>query len=189
MNKKAITIYCASSPDAPNNFLNAAYELGRLCAQAGVATITGAGMTGLMGEVVRGTLSVPGSQAIGVIPQFMVDRGWANPAMTELHITDSMHSRKQKLAQLGCAAIALPGGLGTLDELMDLLTLCQLGLYPHPVVILNIDGFYDNLLAQLAHADSCSMMRHMELPGDLWLVASTPAEAVNLILGNGTAGN
>lgn len=189
MNKKAITIYCASSPEAPQQFLNAAYELGRLCAEAGAATVTGAGMTGLMGEVVRGTLSVPEAEAIGVIPQFMVDRGWANPAMTELYVTDSMHSRKQKLAELGCGAIALPGGLGTLDELMDLLTQCQLGMYSNPVVILNIDGFYDNLLAQLAHADACSMMRHMGLPGDLWHVATTPAEAVNLILGNGTAGN
>lgn len=189
MNKKAITIYCASSPDAPQKFLDAAYELGRLCAKAGAATITGAGMTGLMGEVVRGTLSVPEAEAIGVIPQFMVDRGWANPRMTELHITDGMHSRKQKLAELGCGAIALPGGLGTLDELMDLLTLCQLGIYTNPVVILNVDGFYDNLLAQLAHADSCSMMRHMGLPGNLWLVASTPAEAVKLVLGDESARN
>lgn len=189
MNKKAITIYCASSPDAPQKFLNAAFELGRLCAEAGVATVTGAGMTGLMGEVVRGTLSVPDADAIGVIPQFMVERGWANPAMTRLHVTDSMHSRKQMLADLGCGAIALPGGLGTLDELMDLLTQCQLGMYTNPVVILNIDGFYNNLLAQLEHADSCSMMRHMGLPGNLWLVATTPAQAVNLILNNGVAGN
>ena len=189
MNKKGITIYCASSPDAPEKFLNAAYELGKVCAETGLASITGAGMAGLMGEVVRGTLSVPGAEAVGVIPQFMVDRGWANPAMTELYVTDSMHSRKEKLAELGCGAIALPGGIGTLDELMDLLALCQLGLYKNPVVILNIDGFYDNLLAQLAHADSCSMMRHMGLPGNLWLVATSPAEAVSLILGNGVSGD
>ena len=165
--------------------MNAAFDVGRICAEQGIGTITGAGMSGLMGEVVRGTLSVPGGQAIGVIPQFMVDRGWANPLMTELHITDTMHSRKQMLADLGCGAIALPGGLGTLDELMDLLTHCQLGLYSNPVVILNIDGFYDHLLAQLAHADTCSMMRHMNLPGDLWLVATTPEQAVKLILEHG----
>lgn len=183
----AVTVYCASSPEAPQKFLDAARELGRLCAEAGMATVTGAGTTGLMGAVVSGSLSVSGGRAIGVIPQFMIDRGWANPAMTELHVTADMHERKQMLADLGCGAIALPGGIGTLDELMDLLTQCQLGLYTRPVVILNIDGFYDHLLAQLAHADSCSMMRHMGLPGNLWQVATTPRQALNLILGDGTA--
>lgn len=178
---RAVTVYCASSPDAPEHFVNAARELGRLAAEAGLATVTGAGCTGLMGAVVEGTLSVESGRAIGVIPQFMVDRGWANPRMTELHVTADMAQRKQMLAALGCGAIALPGGIGTLDELMDLLTHCQLGLYTNPVVILNIDGFYSNLLNQLAHADSCSMMRHMGLPGNLWLEASTPAEAIALI--------
>lgn len=177
-----ITVYCASSPDAPKEFIDAAYELGRLCAEADVATVTGAGCTGLMGAVVRGSLSVPGGKAVGVIPQFMVDRGWANPAMTELHVTADMHTRKQLLADLGNGAIALPGGIGTLDELMDLLTHCQLGLYTHPVVILNVNGFYDHLIAQLRHADACSMMRHFGLPADLWREASTPAAALNIIL-------
>lgn len=178
---KSVTIYCASSPDAPRQFLDAARQLGRLCAEAGLATVTGAGATGLMGAVVDGTLSVAGGEAIGVIPRFMVERGWQNPRMTRCHVTDSMHSRKSLLASLGKGAIALPGGLGTLDELMDLLTLCQLGLYSHPVVILNIDGFYDSLLSQFAHADACSMMRHMGMPGNLWTEARTPAEAVEII--------
>ena len=181
MNKpmnKAVTVYCASSPEAPENFLDAAYELGRLLAGAGFATVTGAGRSGLMGRVVDGTIA-GGGDAIGVIPQFMVDRGWANPLMTRLEVTADMAARKRLLADLGCGAIALPGGIGTLDELMDLLTQCQLGLYHNPVVILNVDGFYDNLLRQLAYADSCRMMRHFDLPGDLWKVARTPAEAVN----------
>lgn len=177
-----VTVYCASSPDAPQIFIDAAEELGRLCARAGVATVTGAGCSGLMGAVVRGSLSVPGGKAIGVIPQFMVDRGWSNPAMTELHVTPDMHSRKQLLADLGHGAIALPGGIGTLDELMDLLTHCQLGLYTHAVVILNIDGFYDHLIAQLRHADACSMMRHFGLPADLWREATTPSSALQIIL-------
>lgn len=178
---KAVTVYCASSPDAPEEFLNAAYELGRELAFAGFGTVTGAGRSGLMGEVVRGSLE-GGAEAVGVIPQFMVDRGWANPLMTSLHVTADMAERKQMLARLGCGAVALPGGLGTLDELMDLLTQCQLGLYHNPVVILNVDGFYDNLLRQLAHADGCQMMRHFDLPGDLWKVARTPKEAVSFFL-------
>lgn len=175
-----VTVYCASSPDAPKEFIDAAYELGRIAAERGWATVTGAGTLGLMGAVVDGTLAASG-RAIGVIPRFMVDRGWANPRMSELKIVDTMAQRKQLLAELGCGAIALPGGIGTLDELMDLLTQCQLGLYTHPVVILNINGFYDNLLAHLRHADECSMMRHFGLPGNLWRVATTPAEALDII--------
>lgn len=177
-----VTIYCASSPEAPAEFLEAARELGRCCALAGLGTVTGAGSTGLMGAVVDGTLSVAGGRAIGVIPRFMVERGWQNPRMSRCHITDSMHSRKALLAELGSGAIALPGGIGTLDELMDLLTHCQLGFYHHPVVILNINGYYDGLLQQVAHADSCSMMRHMGLPGNLWREATTPQQAVDIIL-------
>lgn len=180
-NHKLITVYCASSPDAPEVFLRAARDLGLELARAGFGTVTGAGRTGLMGQVVSGTLA-GGAPAVGVIPQFMVDRGWANPSMSELHVTADMYERKRLLAQLGCGAVALPGGLGTLDELMDLLTQCQLGLYHNPVVILNVDGFYDNLLAQLTHADTCSMMRHFDLPGNLWQVAETPARAAKIFL-------
>lgn len=184
MNNKSVTVYCASSPDAPERFIDAAHRLGRLAAEAGWATVTGAGTLGLMGAVVKGSLSVSGGRAIGVIPRFMVERGWANPSMSELHITDTMAERKQMLARLGRGAIALPGGIGTLDELMDILAQCQLGLYRHPVVILNIDGFYDNLLAQLHHADSCAMMRHIDRSDNLWIEARTPAEALDAVINN-----
>lgn len=184
MDKRNVTIYCASSADAPERFVAAARELGRLCASAGLGTVTGAGASGLMGAVVDGTLSVAGGRAIGVIPGFMVDRGWQNPRMTECHVTDDMYSRKRLLAQLGSGAIALPGGVGTLDELMDLLCQCQLGLYHHPVVILNIDGFYDGLLGQFAHADAKHMMRHMGLPGNVWHSADTPEQALKIIIDN-----
>lgn len=177
----AVTIYCASSPEAPARFIEAAEELGRLCAGAGLATVTGAGSNGLMGAVVRGTLAA-GGKAIGVIPRFMVERGWANPHMTELHVTDDMHARKRLLAEMGIGAIALPGGIGTMDELMDLLTARQLGLHDAPVVILDIDGFWSGLLEQLAHADSIGMMRHSGMNESLWEVAHTPAEAIETIL-------
>lgn len=178
---KAVSVYCASSPDAPREFIDLAYDLGLELARAGFGTVTGAGSSGLMGAVVDGTLA-GGAPAIGVIPQFMVDRGWANPRMTRLEVVDTMARRKRRLIDLGQAAIALPGGIGTLDELMDLLTQCQLGFYNNPVVILNYRGFYDGLLQQLAHADRCNLMRHLNLPGDLWKVAETPAEAVAKIL-------
>lgn len=181
INPPAVTVYCASSPQAPAHFVELAREVGRLAAEASLATVTGAGADGLMGAVVDGTLQAGGC-AIGVIPQFMVDRGWQNPRMSRCHITPDMATRKALLASLGCGAIALPGGIGTLDELMDLLTRCQLGLYHHPVVILNHSGFYDSLLQQFAHADACGMMRHTGLPGQLWQVASTAREAIDIIV-------
>ncbi len=134
-----------------------------------------------MGAVVSGTIGAGGT-AIGVIPQFMVDRGWCNPSMTECHITDSMHSRKQMLADMGRGAIALPGGIGTMDELMDLLTAKQLGLYDHPIVILNIDGFWNHLISQFDHADSVGMMRHSDMNSHLWEEATTPEQAVEIII-------
>lgn len=178
---KSVTIYCASSPDAPKEFIDAARELGREASRRGWATVTGAGTLGLMGAVVDGTLDVSGGKAIGVIPEFMVERGWANPRMTELRITADMAERKKMLAALGSGAVALPGGIGTLDELMDLLAQCQLGLYHHPVVILNTNGFYDGLLQHLENVDACGMMRHLDLPGNLWKVAHTPQEAMDII--------
>lgn len=177
---KAITIYCASSPSAPPAYIAAAREAGRICAERGVATITGAGAAGLMGAVVEGTLAA-GGHAIGVIPQFMVDRGWLNPRMSEVHVTDSMHSRKALMAEMSAGAMALPGGIGTFDELFEIITWRQLELYRHPIVIVNTGGYFDHLLATLGNAAESGLMRHFH-DTRLWHVAATPAEAVDIIL-------
>ena len=129
-----ICIYCASSNKAAEIYGNTAYELGALLAKEGITVITGAGGIGLMRKVEDGALD-NGGKAIGVIPQFMVEQNWHHTGLTELHITGSMHERKQKMANLSDAVIALPGGCGTIEELSEIITWKQLGLYLNPIVI------------------------------------------------------
>ncbi|MDE7407954.1 MAG: TIGR00730 family Rossman fold protein [Muribaculaceae bacterium] len=180
----AVAVYCGSSDGVSGVFTEAARELGRAAVSRGYATVSGAGCRGLMGALVDGTLQA-GGYAVGVIPQFMVERKWHNDRMSELHVVDTMHERKALMASLSSGAIALPGGVGTLDELMEIVTWRQLGLYKHPVVILNIDGYYDGLLAMLAHAAECGMMRNAgQDAGPLWYVAQTPDEAMDIIVDN-----
>lgn len=177
----AVAVYCGSSDGVDKRFTDAAYELGCEAARRGYATVSGAGCRGLMGALVDGTLQ-SGGRAVGVIPRFMVDMGWHNRNMSTLHVVDTMHERKAMMAGLSVGAIALPGGVGTLDELMEIVTWRQLGLYRHPVVILNIDGYYDGLLAMLGHAASSGMMRHVDDDEPLWHVAVTPQDAMDIIM-------
>ena len=181
MNKKlsGITVYCASSVTIDRAYFEAAEQLGMEIAHRGLALITGAGSMGLMGAVNDAAMAA-GGETIGVIPQFMVDRDWHHKGLSKLEITDSMHTRKEMMTALGRAAIALPGGIGTFEELLEIITWRQLGLYDGNIVILNINGYYDNLLAMLDKAIEEKFMKpdHRRL----WKVATTPAEAVDMAL-------
>ena len=115
----------------------------------------------------------------GVIPHFMVEQNWCHKGLTELVEVGNMHERKQRMADLSDAVIALPGGCGTLEELLEVITWKQLGLYLNPVVILNINGYFDPLLEMFRKAVDEHFMRPQH--AGLWAVASTPAEAVELI--------
>lgn len=172
-----ITVYAASSGQVPETYKQAATELGQLLAQRGHSLINGAGRTGLMGAAIEGAKS-EGGKTIGVIPQFMVEQGWEHTAIDELVITPDMHERKQTMVNLSEACIACPGGVGTLEELLEVITWKQLGLYLKPIVILNIDGFFDPLLQQLSRCVEEHFMRpeHQQI----WQVATTPAEALQL---------
>lgn len=172
-----ITVYSASSGQVPAHYVEAARELGRLMAQGGHTLINGAGRTGLMGACADGCLEA-GGEAVGVIPRFMVENGWQHPALTRLIVTDDMHSRKERMAEMADACIALPGGVGTLEELLEIITWKQLGLYRKPIVVLNVDDYFAPLLAQLERAVSQCFMRPQHAA--LWCVAETPAEAVRL---------
>ena len=174
-----ITIYAASSGQAAPQYVEAARELGRLMAREGHRLVNGAGRTGLMAACAEACLEA-GGEAIGVIPQFMVDEHWQHEGMTRLIVTPDMHSRKERMAALSDAVIALPGGVGTLEELLVIITWKQLGLYLKPVVILNTDGYYSALLAQLGRAVNDRFMRAAH--ASIWQVASTPAEALQLAL-------
>lgn len=175
---KAITVYGASSSEIDPIFFEAARTVGRLIAEAGHALVDGGGDRGLMGAVNDGALSA-GGEAIGVIPKFMADKGWGHKGLTRMEITDGMHSRKQRMADLASAVIALPGGVGTLDELMEIITWRQLGLFKKPVIILNTDNYYAPLLSMIAEAERRGFMRKGQ-PAKLFDVTSDPAEAVRL---------
>ncbi|MDR1632406.1 MAG: TIGR00730 family Rossman fold protein [Dysgonamonadaceae bacterium] len=170
-----ITIYAASSPQVAPIYTQAAKELGRFIGQKGFTCINGAGKRGLMAQVTDAVLENGGS-VIGIIPQFMVDKQWCHPSLTECIVTPDMHTRKQLMAQRSDACIALPGGIGTLEELLEIITWKQLGLHSKPVVILNTNGFFDDLLRMLARAERELFIHHPHPP--LWTVAETPEEAL-----------
>ena len=175
---KTICVYCASSSRVASLYYEAATRLGSLIAHNGMTLVTGGGCQGLMRAVEDGALD-DGGKAIGVIPRFMIDAGWQHPSLTELRVTENMHERKQLMADLSDAVIALPGGCGTMEELLEIITWKQLGLYLKPIVILNIGGYYDHLIAQLDHAVDEHFMG--EIHSKIWGVASTPEEALAII--------
>lgn len=174
-----IAVYCASSTRIRKSFFDAAEAVGRLLASRGVGIVTGAGNLGLMNTVENAALDA-GGRVVGVIPEFMVHEGWHHTGLTELIVTADMHERKQTIANITDGCIALPGGCGTLEELLEVITWKQLGLYLNPIVILNQDGYYDALLAQLQTAVDEHFMR--DIHADIWRVASTPDEAVEMVL-------
>ncbi|MBC8600926.1 TIGR00730 family Rossman fold protein [Parabacteroides acidifaciens] len=174
----SVCVYCASSTQVAPAYQEAATELGRLLGERRLRVVNGAGNTGLMCAVSDGTLSAGGT-VTGVIPHFMVEQNWCHKGLTELVEVDNMHERKQRMADLSDAVIALPGGCGTLEELLEVITWKQLGLYLNPIVILNINGYFDPLLEMFRKAVDEHFMRPQH--AGLWVVASTPAEAVELI--------
>ena len=117
-----------------------------------------------------------GGEAVGIIPQFMVDQHWEHQGMTRLEITPDMHARKERMAQMSDACIALAGGVGTLEELLEIITWKQLGLYLKPIVVLNTGGYFDPLLAQLKRAVDEQFMRPQH--SAIWSVATTAEEAL-----------
>lgn len=172
-----ITIYSASSGQVPAAYVEAARGLGALAARRGHVIVNGAGRTGLMAAAAEACMAA-GGEAVGVIPRFMIEQGWQHTAMTRLIVTEDMHSRKETMAGMSDACIALPGGVGTLEELLEIITWKQLGLYLKPVVVLNTGGYFDPLLAQLERAVEERFMRPEHKA--IWQVALTPDEAVAL---------
>ena len=174
----SVCVYSASSTKIDEVYLNAARQLGQLLAKRRIRLINGAGSIGLMRSVADAVLE-NGGGVTGVIPKFMVEQGWHHTGLSKLVEVESMHERKQLMADLSDAVIALPGGCGTLEELLEIITWKQLGLYLNPIVILNTNGFFDPLLDMLTRAIDENFMRRQH--GEIWHVATTPEEAVELI--------
>ena len=174
----SVCVYSASSTKIDAVYFQAADTLGRLLAEHRIRLINGAGSIGLMRSVADAVLK-NGGEVTGVIPRFMVEQNWHHTGLTELIEVESMHERKRKMADLSDGIIALPGGCGTLEELLEIITWKQLGLYLNPIIILNINGFFDPLLEMLEKAIDENFMRRQH--GDIWKVAQTPEEAVRLL--------
>ena len=174
----SVCVYSASSSKIDKVYFEAAGRLGKLLAERRIRLVNGAGSIGLMRSVADAVLE-NGGEVTGVIPRFMVEQGWHHTGLTRLIETETMHERKRMMADLSDGVIALPGGCGTLEELLEIITWKQLGLYLNPIVILNINGFYDSLLDMLQRAVDENFMRKEH--SAIWKVASEPEEAVNLL--------
>lgn len=161
---KRVCVYCASSNRSAPLYLNAATDLGRILAKNHFSIIYGGGSRGLMGRVADSALA-NGGKVIGVMPEFMIDLEWAHPNLTELKIVETMRERKHLMLQDSDAVVALPGGSGTLEELLEAVTQKRLGFYFGPIILVNLNGFYDALLAwfQRAIAENFLNPQHAQI--------------------------
>ena len=147
---RRICVFCGSRPGARPVYAQAARELGTVLARAGKGLVYGGAGVGLMREIADAALAA-GGEVLGVIPRAMVDRELAHPGLTKLHVVDSMHQRKALMSDLSDGYVAMPGGLGTLDELFEILTWAQLGLHAKPVGLLDVEGYWAPLRALVTH--------------------------------------
>ena len=145
---KAISVFCGSNFDGNPLLLKAVNDLADVMVEKEISLVFGGGRVGVMGLIADAVLT-RGGKAIGVIPQFLMDKEVGHTGLTELIITENMHQRKQKMADLSDGVITLPGGFGTMEEFFEVLTWLQLGIHGNPIGLLNVDGFYDPLLMQI----------------------------------------
>jgi len=159
MNKiKTVCVYCGSSPGTNPRFLEAASAFGKILAENGIRLVYGGGSNGLMGAVANGVLDHGGS-VTGIIPEFLNSRERMLTRVQELVVTPDMHERKRLMFERSDAFVALPGGIGTLEELVEQLTWQQLGRHSRPVLLANIDGFWEPLLALMMHMRATQFIR------------------------------
>jgi uncharacterized protein (TIGR00730 family) len=174
-----ICVYCASSSQINPIYFDAAEKLGKILSDNNLQLVYGGGSVGLMGQIAD-TMLAAGGRVTGVIPQFMCEQEWDHNGLTELIITETMHERKEKMAFMSDAAVALPGGCGTFEELLEVITWKQLGIFTKPIIIVNIDGYYDPLIEMLNRAIEQNFMR--DLHRDIWTVVASAEEVLPAIL-------
>lgn len=175
---KAITVFLGASHGNDPAYSECAREVGRSLAQRGITLVYGGGRVGLMGQLADAALAA-GGQVIGVIPHFLADKEVAHTGLTELHLVETMHERKAMMAQLTDAFVALPGGFGTLDELCEILTWAQLKLHNKPIALLNLDGYYDNLIQFFKGATASGLLAPQYL--ELLLIATQSSQVLDLL--------
>jgi uncharacterized protein (TIGR00730 family) len=172
---RTVCVFCAANPGDRPVYADQARAMGRVLAESGRRVVYGGGRTGLMGALAEGALGA-GGEVIGIMPRHLVDREVAHTGLTQLHVVDSMHERKALLGELSDGFLAMPGGLGTLEELFEIWTWGQLGLHRKPYGLLEVNGFYRPLLAFLDHAVGAGFIRQQYR--DLLVVDDDPAALV-----------
>ena len=173
-----VCVYCASSRKSDAAYYEAAASLGRSLAQRGIAIVYGGGAVGSMGALADAALA-EGGKVIGVLPRFMYDLEWGHQRLTELRLVGDLHERKRLMIAEVDAIVALPGGSGTLEELMEAITWKRLGLHGHPIVLVNVRGFFDPLIALL---ERCIAERFMDQRHRaMWTVVGSADEVVDAI--------
>jgi hypothetical protein len=158
----SLCVYCGSRPGNSTEFAAMAAAIGTWIGRHDGQLVYGGGHNGLMGIMADAALAA-GARVVGVIPKALVEKEWAHTGCTELHIVESMHERKRIMAEQADAFLALPGGIGTLEEFFEVWTWRQLGYHDKPVGLLNMDGFYDNLLAFLHSAVNTGFMNEWQM--------------------------
>jgi len=181
MELRKVCVYCASSNKSNPKYLDAASQLGKTLALSNIEIVYGGGGAGSMGRVADAAIE-NGGRVIGIIPEFMIDLEWGHKGITELQIVDSMHERKEKMIAGTDAVIALPGGSGTLEELLEAITWKRLGIYSKPIIIVNQDGFYDPLIAQFKNCIDENFMSEMH--GKIWTLVNSPDQVIDAIKNN-----
>lgn len=179
-NKHFLCVFCGSSSGLKQSYAQNARTLGAVLVKRGYGLVYGGGRVGLMGILADAVLQ-NGGEVIGVIPQALAEKEVAHKSLTKLHVVATMHERKAKMAELSAGFIALPGGLGTFEELFEVFTWAQLGLHRKPLGLLNVDGYYDPLLALIDHATSEGFIRAEH--GQLLLTSAKPDELLDLFAG------
>jgi uncharacterized protein (TIGR00730 family) len=173
---RRVCVYAGSNPGSHPAYAGAARALATTMAERGIGLVYGGGKVGLMG-VLADTMLGAGGEAIGVMPRALIEREIGHPGLTELKVVDSMHERKALMARLSDAFVAVPGGIGTLEELIEVYTWSQLGIHDKACGVLNVRGYYDHLAALLDHAVAEGFLRPQHRA--VLSVASEPAELLD----------
>lgn len=158
---KKICVFTGASNGNHPSYVENAYKIGQMIASLNMGLVYGGGKMGLMGRVADGVIQA-GGHVTGIIPRFLDNVEISHDEVTKLHILDTMHERKEMMYEVSDAFIVLPGGLGTLDEAMEIATWRQLGLHQKPVIIANLNGYWSHLLAQLQHIIDTGFMHHSQ---------------------------
>lgn len=175
---KKVCVFCASSRQVDTKYFEATEQIANIIVANNIISIYGGGAVGLMGKYADTVLSKDG-KIIGIIPKFMAEIEWAHEGLTELIIVNDLHQRKQRLIEEVDAVIALPGGCGTIEELLEVITLKRLGIFTKPIVIVNVDGFYNSLIEMLNRCINDKFMSKKHK--NMWTIIDNPNHIIDAI--------